>query len=71
MNSLPIETTGARKFSKARELAKQLGLHPRTIRGWARAGKVHQYPINPRLTLYDQGEVFAFVESAGRLAIAG
>jgi hypothetical protein len=56
--------SGVRKFSKARPLAARFGLHPKTIFRWADAGKIHRYKVNPRVVLFDEGEVLAYVEAA-------
>lgn len=54
----------ARKFSKARSIAKRLGICPRTIFRWADAGKIARHKINARVVLFDENEVAAFIESA-------
>ena len=57
--------TSARKFSKARPLARQVGLHPKTLFRLADAGKIAAYRVNARLVLFDEAEVVALIE-AGR-----
>lgn len=58
------ETSG-RKFSKARPLARQVGLHPKTLFRLAEAGKISAFRVNSRLVLFDEAEVVALIE-AGR-----
>jgi hypothetical protein len=53
-----------RKFRKARSVAAQLGICPRTIFRWADAGKIARHKINARMVLFDVTEVAAFIESA-------
>jgi hypothetical protein len=53
-----------RKFSKARSVATQLGICPRTIFRWADAGKIARHKVNSRVVLFDEMEVAAFIESA-------
>lgn len=54
----------ARNFSKARSLAERLGLCPRTIFGWADAGKITRHKINVRVVLFDEAEIIAIIQSA-------
>jgi len=60
MHSPPGEI---RKFSKAKPLARQLGICPKTLQRWGIAGKVPRYRVNSRMILYGESEVVAFVES--------
>ena len=53
-----------RKFSKAKDVATQLGICPRTIFRWADAGFIHRHKINGRVVLFDECEVVSFVESS-------
>ena len=53
-----------RKFSKAKSVAAQLGICPRTIFRWADAGKIARHKVNARVVLFDEMEVAAFIESA-------
>jgi hypothetical protein len=59
-----VETSG-RKFSKARPLARQVGLHPKTLFRLAEAGKISAFRVNSRLVLFDEAEVVGLIE-AGR-----
>jgi hypothetical protein len=52
-----------RKFSKAKSVATQLGICPRTIFRWADAGKIARHKVNARVVLFDETEVAAFIES--------
>jgi len=54
----------ARKFGKAKAIADQLGVCPRTIFRWANDGKIARHKINARVVLFDEAEVIAFIESA-------
>lgn len=63
--STEAATAPARKFSKARPLARQVGLHPKTLFRLADAGKISAYRVNARLVLFDEAEVVALIE-AGR-----
>jgi hypothetical protein len=54
----------ARKFSKAKPLAKRIGVCPKTVHNWGRAGLLTPHKINPRVVLYDEAEADALVESA-------
>jgi len=62
--TVAVNPTADRKFTKAKPLAAKLGLHAKTIFRWANAGLIHRYKVNERVVLFDQGEVVAFVESA-------
>lgn len=57
-------TTSLRKFSKARPLAKQVGIHPRTLFRWAEAGRLHRYKLNARIIVFDEAEVAALIASS-------
>ena len=70
MPSLSIEITDTRKFSKARPLAKRLGVGSRTLRRWGAEGKFPRYVVNDRVVLFDPAEVIRFVEST-RAPISG
>lgn len=61
--SAEAATAPARKFSKARPLARQVGLHPKTLFRLADAGKISRYHVNSRLVLFDEAEVVALIES--------
>lgn len=58
-----------RAFLRAKPLAKQIDVHPRTLKNWARAGFIAQYVIGRRTVLYDPDEVFQFIKS-GRVTAA-
>lgn len=60
----PADGAGVRKYSKARQIAARIGLHPKTIFRWADAGKIHRHKINERTVLFDEAEIAAFIESA-------
>lgn len=65
MNVTPDPNTHeTRKFSKARELSRRLGLCPKTIARWGAAGKIAAYKLNSRVVLFNDEEVFAFVTAA-------
>jgi len=49
----------SRRFSKAKAIAQQLGVYPRTIFRWADDGKITRHKINARVVLFDEGEVLA------------
>ena len=53
----------ARKFSKARGLSHRFGICPKTLARWGVAGKISRFKINPRVVLFDEAEVVAFIES--------
>lgn len=52
------------KLNKARAIARQCGVHPRTIFRLADAGRLHRYKINARLVLFEEAEVVALLNSA-------
>ncbi len=65
MNNSPSPSTHeTRKFSKARDLSRRLGLCSKTIARWGATGKITAYKLNPRVVLFDDAEVFAFVMAA-------
>jgi predicted DNA-binding transcriptional regulator AlpA len=55
---------GARRFRKARPLAANLGISPKTIFRWADAGRIHRFKLNPRLVLFDVDEINQLIEEA-------
>jgi hypothetical protein len=61
-----VSTAGAeqRAFLRAKPLAKQIDIHPKTLKNWARAGHISQYVIGRRTVLYDPAEVFNFIASS-------
>jgi hypothetical protein len=63
---LPVASAapGIRKFSKAKSVAAQLGICPRTIFRWADAGKIARHKVNARVVLFDEMEIATFIESA-------
>ena len=62
-------THEARKFLKARELSRRLGICSKTLARWAAAGKISRFKHGERLVFFDEQEVIAFVES-GRMHAA-
>ncbi|MEO9114207.1 MAG: helix-turn-helix domain-containing protein [Lacunisphaera sp.] len=69
MKSVPapvaaFEELAGRKFRKAKSIAEQLGVCPRTVLRWADAGKITRHKINARVVLFDETEVAAFISSA-------
>lgn len=54
---------GARKFSKARPLAERVGISKRTLFRWADSGHITRHKVNERVVLFDEFEVFRFIES--------
>ena len=74
MKSLPeplatCEGLAGRKFRKAKFIAEQLGVCPRTVPRGADTGKITRHKINARVVLFDDTEVAAFISSARVLAI--
>lgn len=55
---------GNRRFGKAKSIAQQLGVCPRTIFRWADDGKITRHKINARVVLFDETEVLALIEAA-------
>ncbi|MEO7799108.1 MAG: hypothetical protein ABIY47_15445 [Opitutaceae bacterium] len=53
-----------RQFSKAKVVAKKLGVCTRTIFRWADEGKITRHKINSRVVLFDEAEGYALLESA-------
>jgi predicted site-specific integrase-resolvase len=53
-----------RKFSKAKDLSRRLGVCSKTLFNWSEAGKIKRYKITGGTVLFDETEVIAFVESA-------
>jgi len=56
-NSLP-------RYSRARQLARSLGLSTRTLFRWAHAGLISRFRLNSRVTLFSLDEVAAFLASS-------
>ena len=56
--------TGVRTFSKAKELAARLGVHPKTISRWANAGRLRKFTVTARTVLYDDAEATALIEAS-------
>jgi hypothetical protein len=50
-------------FTRAKALAKKLGIHHLTLARWADEGRVSRYKVNDRVVLYDEGEVFDMIRS--------
>lgn len=50
-------------FTRAKVLAKKLGIHHLTLARWANEGRISRYKVNDRVVLYDEGEVFAMIRS--------
>jgi hypothetical protein len=63
-NSTGSQPDVARKFSKAKPLAAQIGVCPKTVARWGASGKIATYKLNSRVVLFDAAEVFAFVMAA-------
>jgi hypothetical protein len=61
---VPLEGLAGRKFRKAKCIAEQLGVCPRTALRWANAGKITRHKINARVVLFDETEGAAFISSA-------
>lgn len=57
------EVATPRRFSKARQLSVRLGVCPKTIHRWGKAGVIHPRKVGARTVLYDELEVEAFIES--------
>jgi hypothetical protein len=53
-----------RKFSKAKSIAKQIGVHPKTLFRWAEEGRISRFKLNPRIVVFDLSEVAALIKSA-------
>ena len=65
-STLPTsEAASRRSYSKPKVIAARVGLCATTIRRWWKQGKIKGYKINPRVLLFDEEEVFRYVESAG------
>ena len=50
----------------AKELAQQIGIHPKTLSKWARDGLINAIKISPRVVVYDRLEVKRFIDSFRR-----
>ena len=61
--STPAPVVEERLYSKAKPLAKSLGICARTLVRWANAGCITRRKLGARTTLYDVAEVRAYVES--------
>lgn len=57
-------TTESRTFLKAKPLAGRIGVCPRTIKRWGYSGRIAEFKLTPRCTVYDESEVIRFVISA-------
>ncbi len=68
-NSKPTSTaslptgTGDRKYSKARPLADRLGICPKTLFRWAKAGRINRFVVTRRTVLFAEDEVDAMIRS--------
>jgi len=50
-------------YSKAKDIAKKIGLCPKTISRWSEKGLVKKYKISQRLCLYDEQDVYDYIEA--------
>jgi len=51
-------------FMKAREMADQVGISPKTLTRWADAGHIDRFKPNPRLVLYSPENVMNYLHEA-------
>jgi hypothetical protein len=62
--SITPATPALGSFSKAKEIARKLGICPRTVFRWADDGKITRHKINARVVLFDEAEIISLIESA-------
>jgi hypothetical protein len=55
---------GAQCFSKARPLARRIGVCPKTLFRWADRGLISRHKVSARTVLFDANAVLAFVGAA-------
>ena len=58
------DASSLRTFSKAKSIAKQIGVHPKTLFRWAEEGRISRFKLNPRIVVFDLSEVAALINSA-------
>jgi len=58
-----------RKFSRPKPLAGKIGVSVKTLHRWADAGHIHRHKVSEMIVLFDENEVFAFIERS-RVAAA-
>lgn len=54
----------ARRFCKAKPLAAQIGVCSKTLFRWADEGKIHRHKLNARVVLFEEAEIYRFIDSA-------
>lgn len=60
----PSAPLAARSFSKAKTIARRLGVCPRTIFRWADQGRITRHKINARVVLFDEQDVETLLREA-------
>lgn len=51
-------------YAKARVIAANIGVHPKSLFRWADAGHIARYKLNARIVLFSVKEVMAYIAAS-------